>query len=105
MEVQFNQIKVGEIYGVTRNNIYNNNLNEKFITLCKHMGERKIFGIFKSKIKYYWDNRLCSFDNESTFYSNLGYRFFLLGQKEKIQNAMEERALKKIIEKIIGHPI
>ena len=43
--------------------------------------------------------------NESMYYEGIGYHFFILDQKERIQNAMELRAYNKIMEKIIGYPI
>jgi hypothetical protein len=100
MEVQFKDIKVGETYGIKWNRHV---MNEKYIGKClSHSGSS---GIFKIKIKYYYNNEHRSMDNETIYYDELGYSYFLLGQKETIQNAMEKRALNEILEKIVGHTI
>ena len=99
MEVDFKDIKVGEIYGIT----YYRGINQKIKGVC--LLNRGTFGIFNVKITYYWNNEYKTIDNQSTYYSGVGYRFFLLGQKEKIQEAMETRAYNKIIENLLGHSI
>ena len=100
MEVNFKDIKVGEIYGIKWKK---HRMDEKYIGKClSHSGSS---GIFNIKIKYYWNNETHSMDNETIYHGGLDYRFFILGQKEKIQNAMEKRAFNKIIENILGHPI
>ena len=100
MEVHFKDIKVGEIYGIKLNK---SRMNEKYIGNClSHAGSS---GIFKIKINYFYKNEYRSMDNETIYYDGLGYSFFILGQKEKIQKSMEKRAFNKIIEKIIGHTI
>jgi hypothetical protein len=52
-------------------------------------------------MNYVW-NGPQSMWNESIYYQT-GFKYYVLGQKEKIQQAMEERAFKKIMEKILGH--
>lgn len=100
MEVQFKDIKVGEIYGIKWDRHL---MNEKYIGRCvSHNGSSSIFNI---KINYYWKNEKRSMDNETIYYDGIGYHFFLLGQKEKLQQSMEKRALNIILEKIVGHKI
>jgi hypothetical protein len=99
MEVAFKEIKVGGIYGIKNNS----KLNEKYIGICISMSQNKSSAMFKNKVNYYWNGEK-SMDNE-TIYFDLNHRFYILGQKEKIQQAMEERTLNMIIEKIIGHYI
>ena len=100
MEVPFKEIKVGDVYGIkyTRSK-----LNEKYIGKCMSMSQNKSSAIFKIKVNYVWNGEK-SMDNETIYY-DIDHNFFILGQKEKIQQAMEERSLNMIIEKIIGHPI
>lgn len=100
MEVKFKDIKVGEIYGIKWKK---HCMNEKYIGKC--LSHNESCGIFNIKIHYYWNNEKRSMDNETIYYDDIDYSFFLLGQKEKIQNTMEKRALNKIIENILGHPI
>jgi len=102
MQVNFDNIKVGEKYGVITKRV--GYQNDKFIAKCMSLGPNKTFGTFKFTLKYEWNNRTYSCDNESIFYNGMGYYFFHLGQKEKIQQSMEERAFQKIMEKILGHP-
>jgi len=99
MEVAFKDIKVGETYGIT----YYIGINQKISGTC--VLNRGTFGIFNVKMSYYWNNEHRTIDNQSTYYSNVGYRFFLLGQKEKIQYAMEQRAYNKIMKNLLGHTI
>jgi hypothetical protein len=99
MEVAFKNIKVGETYGIK----YYRGINEKLIGTC--LLNRGSFGLFNVKIRYYWKNEKRSIDNQTIYYANVGYRFFLLGQKEKIQEAMELRAYTKIMKKLLGHSI
>lgn len=102
MEVPFKDIKVGNTYGIK----YDRNcMNEKYIGQCISMSQNKSSGIFKTKMKYYWNNEEKIIYNESMYYGGIEYHFFILDQKEKIQNKMEQRAYNKIMEKIIGHPI
>jgi len=102
MEIPFKNLKVGETYGIK----YNQNcMNEKYIGKCMSMSQTKASGIFKVKMNYIWNNEKKSMYNESMYYQGIGYHFFILDQKEKIQNAMELRAYNKIMEKIIGYPI
>ena len=103
MQVKFDNIIVGETYGVITKRI--GYQNDKFRAKCTSLGQSKTFGTFKFTMKYLWNNRAYSCENETIFYSGIGYYFFHLGQKEKIQKAMEERAFQKIMEKILGHPI
>ena len=98
MEVSFKDIKVNEFYGIKA--IYNP-MNEKHIGKC--MSQNKSSCIFKVKMNYFW-NGPRSMYNESIYFES-GFKYYLLGQKKIIQQRMEERALNKIIEKIIGHPI
>ena len=98
MEVQFKNIKVGGLYGIK-----SNQTNTKYIGECISISQNKSSCIFKFKMKYIW-NGPKSMWNESIFYDK-NFTYHILGQKEKIQNAMEKRALNKIIENIIGHPI
>lgn len=100
MEVKFKDIKVGEIYGIKWKK---HCMNEKYIGKC--LSHNGICSIFNIKLKYYWNNERRSMDNETIYYNGIDYSFFLLGQKEKIQNEMEKRGLKKIIENIAGQPI
>lgn len=100
MEVPFKEIKVGESYGIKYDK---HRMNEKYIGKCISMSQNKTSGIFKVKMNYIWNNEKKSMYNESMYYQEIGYHFYILGQKEKIQNAMEERAYNKIMEKIIGH--
>ena len=97
MEIAFKDIKIGEVYGI-----------KSILTPIKYIGEcisisQNKSVIFKFKMNYVW-NRPKIMWNESIFY-DIGYNYYILGQKEKIQKRMEERALNKIMEKIIGHPI
>ena len=101
MEVSFKDLKVGETYGIKYDR---NRMNEKYIGKCMSMSQTKSSGIFKVKINYIWKNEIKSMYNESMYYEGIGYHFYILNQKEKIQNAMELRAYNKIMEKIIGHP-
>jgi hypothetical protein len=102
MEVSFKEIIVGETYGIK----YDKHcMNEKYIGKCISMCQNKSSGIFRVKMKYFWNNEEKSIYNESMYYEGIGFHFFILGQKERIQNAMEKRAYNKIIEKIIGHTI
>ena len=98
MEVNFKDIKVGEIYGITWKK---HRMDEKYIGTCvSHCGSS---GIFNLRIRYYWNNERCIMYNETIYYDDMDYKFFILGQKEKIQNEMEKRAFNKIIENILGH--
>ena len=100
MEVQFKDIKVGEIYGIKWNK---HRMNEKYIGTC--ISNYGSSGIFKIKMKYFFNNEHRSMDNETIYYDGMGYSFFILGQNEKIQQSMEKRALNIILEKIVGHTI
>ena len=102
MEVHFKDLKVGETYGIKWSQ---SRMNEKYIGKCMSMSQYKSSCIFKVKMKYFWNNEEKSMYNESMYYDRMGYHFYILNQKEKIQNTMELRAYNKIIEKIIGHPI
>ena len=97
MEVSFKDIKVDGSYGIKA--IYNP-MNEKYIGKC--MSQNKSSCIFKVKMNYFWNGQRSMY-NESIYFET-GFQY-LLGQKEIIQKKMEERAFKKIMEKIIGHPI
>lgn len=98
MEVAFKDIKVGEKYAIKYKGIY-----PKITATC--VLNRGSFGIFNTKIPYVLNNEYRTIDNQSTYYANVGYRFFILGQTQKIQEAMEKRAYNKIIEKLLGHSI
>jgi len=100
MEVSFKDIKVDGLYGIK--SIYNP-MNEKYIGKCMSMSQNKSSCIFKVKMNYFW-NGPRSMCNESIYFET-GFKYYLLGQKEKIQEAMEERSLNIIIEQIIGHHI
>ncbi len=100
MEVLFKEIKVGNMYGIKNSR---SKLNEKYIGKCTSMSQNKSSCIFKVKMNYFW-NGPRSIYNESVYFES-GFKYYLLGQRDKIQQRMEERALNKIIEKIIGHPI
>jgi len=100
MEVSFKDIKVNGFYGIKP---IQNPMNQKYIGKCTSMSQNKSSCIFKVKMNYFW-NGPRSMYNESIYYET-GIKYYLLGQKEQIQKAMEQRAFKKIIEKIIGHPI
>lgn len=102
MEVNFKDIKVGGIYGIKYDK---HRMNEKYIGKCMSMSQNKLSSIFKVKIKYFWNNENKTMDNESMYYDGIGYHFYILEQKEKIQHDMEERAYNKIMEQIIGHAI
>ena len=102
MEVNFKDIKVGETYGIRYDK---HRMNEKYIGKCMSMSQNKSSCIFKVKMKYFWNNEEKSIYNESMYYGGIDYHFFILNQKDNIQNAMEKRAYNKIIEKIIGHAI
>jgi hypothetical protein len=99
MEVPFKDIKVGQTYGIK----YYKGINEKLKGIC--ILNRGTFGIFNVKMTYYWNNEYRTIDNQTTYYANVGYRFFILDQKEKIQEAMELRAYNKIMENLLGHSI
>jgi len=102
MEVNFKDIIVGNTYGI----IYDKHrMNEKYIGKCISMSQNKSSCIFKIKMKYFWNNQYKTMDNESMYYDGIGHHFYILGQKEKIQHDMEERAYHKIMERIIGHII
>jgi hypothetical protein len=98
MEVPFKEIKVTGLYGIKP---IQNHMNQKYIGRCMSMSQNKSSCIFKVKINYFW-NGPRSIYNESIYYQT-GFKYYLLGQKEQIQQAMEERAFKKIMEKIVGH--
>ena len=98
MEVSLKEIKVDGLYGIKP--IYNH-MNQKYIGKCMSMSQNKSSCIFKVKMNYFW-NGPRSIYNESIYYQR-GFKYYLLGQKEQIQQAMEERAFKKIMEKIVGH--
>lgn len=98
MEVQFKEIKVNGLYGIKP---IQNHMNQKYIGKCTSMTQNKSSCIFKVKMNYFW-NGPRSIYNESIYYQT-GFKYYLLGQKEQIQQAMEERAFKKIMEKIVGH--
>ena len=99
MEVAFKDIKVGETYGIT----YYKGINQKITGNC--IINKGTFGIFKIKINYYWNNENKTIEQYSIYYSEVGYKFFILGQKEKIQKEMELRAYNKIMENLLGHSI
>jgi len=99
MEVEFKDIKVGETYGIT----YYRGINQKITGIC--MINKGTFGIFKTKLIYYWNNEYKNIEQDSIYYSGIGYRFFILNQKDKIQQDMENRSLNLIIEKLIGHSL
>ena len=98
MEVAFKDIKIGQTYGIKYKGIH-----PKITATC--ILNRGSFGIFNTKIHYVWNNEYRTIDNQSTYYANVGYRFFLLDQKEKIQEAMELRSYHKIMENLLGHSI
>jgi hypothetical protein len=98
MEVAFKDIKIGETYAIKYKGIH-----PKITGKC--VLNRESFGIFNTKIPYIWNNEPRTIDNQSTYYANVGYRFFILNQKEKIQDAMELRAYNKIMENLLGHTI
>jgi len=102
MEVNFKDIIVGETYGIKYDK---HRMNEKYIGKCMSMSQNKSSCIFKVKIKYFWNNEDKTMDNESMYYDGIGYHFYILGQKEKIQHDMEERAYNQIMEQTIGHII
>lgn len=97
MEIAFKDIKVGELYGIK--SILNP--TNKYIGQCMSMSQNKSSCIFKFKMNYIW-NGPQSMWNESIFY-DIGFTYCILGQKEKIQQAMEERAFNKIMLQLIGH--
>jgi hypothetical protein len=100
MEVKFKDIKVGEIYGIKWKK---HRMDEKYIGKCiSHSGSS---GIFNLTISYYLNNERRIMYNDTIYYGGMDYNFFILGQKEKIQNEMEKRAFNKIIENIFGHPL
>jgi len=102
MEVKFKDIIVGGTYGIK----YDKHLmNEKYIGKCISMSQNKSSCIFRIKINYYYNNEYKIMINETMYYDEQGYHFYILGQKEKIQHDMEERAYNQIMEKIIGHII
>ena len=101
MEVSFKDLKVGETYGIKYDR---HRMNEKYIGKCMSMSQTKSSAIFKVKMNYFWNNEKKSMYNESMYYGGIDYHFYILNQKEKIQNAMEERAYSEIMKKIIGHP-
>jgi len=96
MEVTFDKIKIGERYGI----VSYGSLRKVIGTCINYNGS---FALFKIIAKTIFANRLYTAEYESIFYSGVGYNFYLLGQKESIQNAMELRALHKILENILGH--
>ena len=98
MEVSFKDIKVDGLYGIKP--IYNP-MNEKHIGKCMSMSQNKSSCIFKVKMNYFWNGHRSMY-NESIYFET-GFKYYLLGQKEKIQEAMEERSLNMIIEQLIGH--
>ena len=100
MEVSFKNIKVNGLYGIRP---IQNPMNQKYIGKCMSMSQHKSSCIFKVKMNYFW-NGPRSMYNESIYYET-GFKYYLLGQREIIQQAMEERAFKKIMEKIIGHTL
>jgi hypothetical protein len=102
MEVNFKDIKVGGIYGIKYDK---HRMNEKYIGKCMSMSQNKSSSIFKVKLKYFWNNEHKTMDNESMYYDGIGYHFYILGQKDKIQHDMEERAYNQIMNRIIGHNI
>jgi hypothetical protein len=98
MEIAFKDVKIGELYGIK--SILNP--TNKYIGECMSISQNKSSCIFKFKMNYIW-NGPQSMWNESIFY-DIGFKYYILGQKDKIQNAMEERAFNTIMIKIMGHP-
>jgi hypothetical protein len=98
MEIAFKDIKVGELYGIK-------SITDpsKYIGQCVSMSQNKSSCIFKFKMNYVW-NGPQSMWNESIFY-DIGFKYYVLGQKERIQQRMEERAFNTLMIKIIGHHI
>ena len=88
MEVSYNNLKVGETYGIKNSN----GLEYKIIGKCTRR--------YKSFSRFYITSK--TFIYKSIFYINPDNIFFLLNQKEKIQKAMEQRSLHIILRNITG---
>ena len=93
MEIHYKDLTIGEKYGIISKN---SQLTYDIIGIC--MSYNKIFSTFEiiNRSKKY------SAKYKTIFYMNSSFRYFLLNQKQKIQDAMEERALQKIVQQIIG---
>ncbi len=100
MEVSFKDIKVNGLYGIKP---IQNPMHQKYVGKCMSMSQSQSSCIFKVKMNYFW-NGPRSIYNESIYYEN-GFKYYILGQKKRIQQMMEERAFKKIMEKIVGHSV
>ena len=93
MEVEYDSLKVGEKYGIiTKNSPITYDIIGICITYNKTYSTFDILNKFKKHSARY----------KTIFYMNSSFRYFLLNQTQKIQNAMERRALQKILQQIIG---
>ena len=93
MEVEYNSLIVGEKYGIIHKKSL---ISYDIIGIC--ISYNKTFSTFDILNKY----KKHSSRYNTIFYMNSSFRYFLLNQKQKIQEAMEKRALQKILQEIIG---
>jgi len=93
MEVQYHCLIVGEKYGIFHKK---SPINYDIIGVC--ISFNNTFSTFDILNKF----KKHSARYKTIFYMNSSFRYFLLNQKQKIQEAMEYRALQKILQKIIG---
>jgi len=93
MEVLYQDLKIGEKYGIiTKKSPICYDITGKCLSYNQTFSTFEILNTFKKYSAKY----------KTIFYMNSSFRYFLLNQKEKIQQAMENRALQKILQKIIG---
>ena len=93
MEVQYHSLIVGEKYGIIHKKSHS---SYDIVGIC--ISYNKTFSTFDILNKH----KKYSSKYKTIFYMNSSFRYFLLNQKQKIQDAMENRALQKILQKIIG---
>ena len=93
MEVQYHSLMIGEKYGIITKN---SPISYDIIGTC--ISYNKTFSTFDILNKH----KKHSARYKTIFYMNSSFRYFLLNQKQKIQDAMEKRALEKILQQIIG---
>jgi hypothetical protein len=93
MEVQYHSLIVGEKYGIIHKKSH---ISYDIIGIC--ISYNKTFSTFDILNKH----KKYSSRYKTIFYMNSSFRYFLLNQKQKIQEAMENRALQKILQQIIS---
>jgi len=93
MEVMYHELIIGEKYGIiTKHSPISYEIVGKCLTYNKTFSTFEILNTFKKYKTTY----------KTIFYMNSSFRYFILNQKQKIQEAMEKRALQKILQNITG---